>query len=79
MGTELSRGRVLVVGDDRVNRMLLTRSLEREGPRVDHRPRLQLKSGHTRSSGCLLQEYRRCGTDANRLLCSGFMRAGARP
>jgi CheY-like chemotaxis protein len=33
MGTELSGGRVLVVDDDRVNRMLLTRSLEREGPR----------------------------------------------
>jgi PleD family two-component response regulator len=31
MGTELSAGRVLVVDDDRVNRMLLTRSLEREG------------------------------------------------
>jgi hypothetical protein len=31
MGTELSGGRVLVVDDDRVNRMLLTRSLEREG------------------------------------------------
>jgi class 3 adenylate cyclase len=34
MGTELSGGRVLVVDDDRVNRMLLTRSLEREGHRV---------------------------------------------
>jgi hypothetical protein len=33
MGTELSGGRVPVVDDDRVNRMLLTRSLEREGPR----------------------------------------------
>ena len=32
MGTELSGGRVLVVDDDRVNRMLLTRSLGREGP-----------------------------------------------
>jgi adenylate cyclase len=34
MSTELSGGRVLVVDDDRVNRMLLTRSLEREGHRV---------------------------------------------
>jgi CheY-like chemotaxis protein len=31
MGTELYGGRVLVADDDRVNRMLLTRSLEREG------------------------------------------------
>jgi CheY-like chemotaxis protein len=31
MGTELYGGRVLVVDDDGVNRMLLTRSLEREG------------------------------------------------
>jgi adenylate cyclase len=34
MSTELSGGHVLVVDDDRVNRMLLTRSLEREGHRV---------------------------------------------
>ena len=34
MATELSGGRVLVVDDDRVNRMLLTRSLEREGHSV---------------------------------------------
>jgi adenylate cyclase len=34
MSTELARGRVLVVDDDRVNRMLLTRSLEREGHSV---------------------------------------------
>jgi adenylate cyclase len=34
MSAEGSRGRVLVVDDDRVNRMLLTRSLEREGHRV---------------------------------------------
>jgi CheY-like chemotaxis protein len=31
MGPELYGGRVLVVDDDHVNRMLLTRSLEREG------------------------------------------------
>jgi CheY-like chemotaxis protein len=31
MGTELSCRGVLVVDDDRVNRMLLTRSLERAG------------------------------------------------
>jgi CheY-like chemotaxis protein len=36
MGTELSGGRVLVFDDDRVNRMLLTRSLEREGPPTAH-------------------------------------------
>jgi CheY-like chemotaxis protein len=30
MGADLAGGRVLVVDDDRVNRMLLTRSLERE-------------------------------------------------
>jgi class 3 adenylate cyclase len=34
MGPEPSGGRVLVVDDDRVNRTLLTRSLEREGHRV---------------------------------------------
>ncbi|MFL5970218.1 MAG: adenylate/guanylate cyclase domain-containing protein [Gaiellaceae bacterium] len=34
MGTDLAGGRVLVVDDDRVNRMLLTRSLEHEGHRV---------------------------------------------
>ncbi len=34
MGTDIAGGRVLVVDDDRVNRMLLTRSLEREGHRV---------------------------------------------
>jgi adenylate cyclase len=34
MAVELGGGRVLVVDDDRVNRMLLTRSLEREGHRV---------------------------------------------
>src|SRR5215216_4617287 len=34
MTTDLSGGRVLVVDDDRVNRMLLTRSLEREGHHV---------------------------------------------
>ena len=34
MGTDLAGGRILVVDDDRVNRMLLTRSLEREGHRV---------------------------------------------
>jgi adenylate cyclase len=34
MAVELRGGRVLVVDDDRVNRMLLTRSLEREGHRV---------------------------------------------
>jgi adenylate cyclase len=34
MPAELASGRVLVVDDDRVNRMLLTRSLEREGHRV---------------------------------------------
>jgi adenylate cyclase len=34
MATDLSGGRVLVVDDDRVNRMLLTRSLEREGHSV---------------------------------------------
>src|SRR5215216_6612622 len=34
MTTDLSGGRVLVVDDDRVNRMLLTRSLEREGYHV---------------------------------------------
>src|SRR5215207_2528457 len=34
MGTDLAGGRVLVVDDDRVNRTLLTRSLEREGHRV---------------------------------------------
>jgi adenylate cyclase len=34
MGTEASVGSVLVVDDDRVNRMLLTRSLEREGHSV---------------------------------------------
>jgi adenylate cyclase len=34
MATEASGGRVLVVDDDKVNRMLLTRSLEREGHRV---------------------------------------------
>lgn len=33
MDTDLAGGRILVVDDDRVNRMLLTRSLEREGPR----------------------------------------------
>jgi adenylate cyclase len=34
MGTETSGGSVLVVDDDRVNRMLLTRSLENDGHRV---------------------------------------------
>jgi adenylate cyclase len=34
MSGEQSTGRVLVVDDDRVNRMLLTRSLQREGHRV---------------------------------------------
>ena len=34
MGADSSGARVLVVDDDRVNRMLLTRSLEREGHRV---------------------------------------------
>jgi adenylate cyclase len=34
MGTDLAGGRVLVVDDDRINRMLLTRSLEHEGHRV---------------------------------------------
>jgi|1185.fasta_scaffold01079_2 adenylate cyclase len=34
MGTDLAGARVLVVDDDRVNRMLLTRSLEREGHSV---------------------------------------------
>ena len=34
MATEASGGRVLVVDDDKVNRMLLTRSLEREGHSV---------------------------------------------
>jgi adenylate cyclase len=34
MGAELSRGRVLVVDDDRVNRTLLTRCLERDGHHV---------------------------------------------
>jgi adenylate cyclase len=34
VATDLSGGRVLVVDDDRVNRMLLTRSLEREGHHV---------------------------------------------
>jgi adenylate cyclase len=34
MTAELSGGRVLVVDDDRVNRMLLSRSLERDGHRV---------------------------------------------
>jgi len=34
MSAESSGGRVLVVDDERVNRMLLTRSLEREGHRV---------------------------------------------
>jgi adenylate cyclase len=34
MDTDLSGARVLVVDDDRVNRVLLTRSLEREGHRV---------------------------------------------
>src|SRR5688572_22176027 len=34
MDTDLAGGRILVVDDDRVNRMLLTRSLEHEGHRV---------------------------------------------
>jgi PAS domain S-box-containing protein len=34
LGTDLASGRVLVVDDDRVNRMLLTRELERQGYRV---------------------------------------------
>jgi CheY-like chemotaxis protein len=33
MATDLSGGRILVVDDDRVNRVLLTRCLEREGHR----------------------------------------------
>jgi adenylate cyclase len=34
VATDVTSGRVLVVDDDRLNRMLLTRSLEREGHRV---------------------------------------------